>query len=170
MHPIFKLEIPKRLTLCCLQGERFLGGIDIHSALYEDESGKWTRKDFCPACWEQMESQLPSGRIAWKSKNDKKEKPPLSGKIQSAFQLFRQFIDSPENMENEIFVLGLFLAHAKQLIFRKELQQNGEWVHLYEVPKTGECFFVKTCVLTAIEIETIRQSLASKLTEQAALK
>ncbi len=166
MNSLFQLEIPKRQLSCALQGERLDTGKEIYSLLCEeDTSEKLIRRDYCQKCWKEVQPTLEniSKRIYWKSKYDKKPAPPPSTRVQRALVLLRELINSSPCAEEEIFVLSLLLSHARQLILRKEIEQDSHTFHLYEVAKQDDYFTIKVMNLTASQITTLQQLLASKL-------
>lgn len=167
MNSLFQLEIPKRNGQCAHEGERLLPGMDIYSLLLEEgEEQRLARRDFCSACWAKVrdvQSQLPSNRGHWKSKIEKRKVPEGASRVERALALLRILQQSPEPREAEIFVLCLFLSHARLLVLRQEFKKEGENYHLYEILRKDEFITVKVVNLSLLQIETLQKSLADQL-------
>lgn len=167
MNSLFQLEIPKRQAQCAHQGERLLPGMDIYSLLIEE--GKemcLARRDFCSACWTQIkavQSEQPSARGYWKSKIEKRKAPEGSSRVERALILLRNLLQLPEPPEAEIFVLCLFLSHARQIALRQEIQKEGFTYSLYEILHKEEFITIKVINLSQIQIESLQKSLAEQL-------
>jgi hypothetical protein len=167
MNSLFQLEIPKRSTQCAHQGERLLPGMDIYSLLIEEEnSPRLVRRDFCLACWTQVGSSQCEQLLArgyWKSKIEKRKVPEGSSRVERALALLCTLQQAVEPPEAEIFVLCLFLSHARQLALRQEFQQEGLTYHLYEILRKEEFFTVKVIHLSQMQIEGLQKTLADQL-------
>lgn len=167
MNSLFHLEIPKRNMHCAHQGERLLPGMEIYSLLIEEgEEQRLARRDFCSACWMKVrdaQSLLPSNRGHWKSKIEVRKVPEGASRTEKALALLRILQQSPEPQEAEIFVLCLFLSHARQLALRKEFKREAESYHLYEILRKDEFVTIKVVNLSHFQIETLQKSLADQL-------
>lgn len=165
MNSLFQLEIPKRNTHCAEQGERLSAGMEIYSLLIEGETKELTRRDFCSACWtnRQIQEAKEASFGHWKSKIEQRKTSSESSRVGRALILLRELLQTTDPQEAEIFVLCLFLAHARQLALRQEFQKEGVNYHLYEVLRQEEFITVKAFTLSHLQIETIQQSLACKL-------
>ena len=165
MNSLFQLEIPKRQSHCFHQGERLSPGMEIYSLLLEDPSQTVCRRDFCSLCWSsiQIEREFPNNRGYWKSKIESKKSIKSSNRIERALTLLREKLNAAENNEAELFVLCLFLSHARQLTLRQEFQKDGETYQLYEILRQEEFVTVKVLVLSEAQIEAIQKSLADQL-------
>jgi hypothetical protein len=165
MNSLFSISIPKRQAVCAHQSEKFTPGMDVFSLLTEDESEKIIRHDFCATCWThiQPEINLQKNRGYWKSTIEKKTKLSDASRAEQALALLRLLLENPVPHEAEIFVLCLFLAHARQLVLRKESVKEGTTYYHYELLKRGEWMTVKMVQLSSVEIETIQRSIADKL-------
>lgn len=167
MNSLFQLEIPKRSSQCAHQGERLLPGMEIFSLLLEEtEKQSLSRRDFCSACWthvKHVEGEQPTARGYWKSKIEKRKTPEGSSRIERALALLRTLQQAPELKEAEIFVLCLFLSHARQLALRQEFQKEDQTYHLYEILRKEEFLTIKVINLSQIQIEELQKSLADQL-------
>lgn len=166
MKTPFQLEIPKRNVLCSNKGERLEPGMDIYSALLENEGQKFFRKDFCFSCWNSLQA-CEKGRLEtkvfWRSKIEPKKTVENLNRTGKALFLLRDFLNHPNGKEEEIFVLSIFLSHARQLALRQEFQKEGIDYHLYEILRQDEFLTVRAFILSDSQIETIQKSLASQL-------
>ncbi len=166
MNSLFQLDIPKRNGQCAYQGERLLPGMEIYSLLIEEDTQRLVRRDFCSACWKQVraiEEKQPSARGYWKAKIEKRKMSEGSSRVERVLALLRTLQQASEPQEAEIFVLCLFLAHARQLALRQEFQKEGVTYHLYEILRKEEFVTVKLMNLSQVQTETLQQSLAGQL-------
>lgn len=161
---LFQIDIPKRNGLCAGKGEKLVPGMEYFSLLLSNESYETVREDYCLECWE--ERTVPAGynsRGHWKSKVDPKKIGASSTRSDQALQLLREYLQQPGQHEEEIFVLALFLSHAKKLILRREFKEGEIAWGLYEMPQDEEFFTIKILSLTRLETERIQKTLAEKL-------
>jgi hypothetical protein len=164
MNSLFQVEIPKRNPHCFHQGERLLPGMEIYSLLLEDESQHLMRRDFCLACWTQVQGQVEKEACGyWKSKIEQRKASSKSSRIDRALTLLREFQQAAESREAEMFVLCLFLAHARQMALRQEFQKEGITYQLYEILHQEEYVTVKMVALSQLQIEAIQIALAKQL-------
>jgi hypothetical protein len=164
MTPLLHIQIPKRQAHCHKGKERLLPGTDYYSLLKEgDES--MLRQDFCPHCWTTLaEEERQQAFSYWKSHiEEKKESIPFQTRPLRALAVLKNLLFQPDGNSAELFVLALYLAHARQLILRKEFEENGETYCLYEVVRQDEFFTIKKVALSQLEVEQLQYSLAIKL-------
>lgn len=171
MHPLFKIDIPKRSSHCIKGGERLIPGMDYYSLLLDEETQKMVRQDFCPTCWQQAVTQgdLTKNRGHWQSRVDAKHEKGSAqslNKIEKALSILKESQAMSERNDAEIFVLALYLARARQLILRKEMKDKGSYYNLYEIANQDEFLTIKKVDLSGLEINTIQQSLSKKLCMQ----
>ncbi|MBA2367904.1 MAG: hypothetical protein H0V82_02635 [Candidatus Protochlamydia sp.] len=160
---LFQIDIPKRNGLCAGKGEKLVPGMEYFSLLLSSESYEIIREDYCMECWQ--ERTLPAGfnsRGHWKSKVEAKKIVASSARSDQALHLLREFVLNQQQYEEEIFVLALFLSHAKKLILRKEFKEGETPFALYEMPQSEEFFTIKVLSLTRFETERIQKTLAEK--------
>jgi hypothetical protein len=166
MASFFSIEIPRRSSCCVKGGEKLYPGMDYYSLLQE-EGKTFLRKDFCLHCWEEPQKgeQLMT---YWRSKVQVKESqiPSSAPKHLKALSLLKEMCKEPASIEeNELFILALYLARAKQLILRKEWEQEGQVYYLYEIVESEEIVTIKKVDLSLLNIENIQQKLAQKLND-----
>lgn len=159
--------IPKRHLNCSRGAHPFSPGDKCYTFV-SAEPNRWSRQDLCEACWFDLKSQgLPAGiKSHWQTKVQNKEslKPLSKQKEERALDILKEIINkgSPEE-EREAFVLALYLARKKLLIFRQEIELLGEVVYLYESVKTEELFSIKKTTLTPSDIENLQIRLSELL-------
>jgi uncharacterized protein YxeA len=165
MNSLFKLEIPKRNAYCSHGGERLLPGMEIYSLILEGNAQRLARRDFCCACWQQVQGE--GGGLEpcsyWKSKIEQRKSVVASSRIERALTLLRDLQQASEQQEAEIFVLCLFLSHARQLALRQEFQKEEVTYQLYEILRKEEYLTIKALNLSHTQIEEIQKSLAYQL-------
>lgn len=147
------LKIPRRQSICNRGGELFQPGMEFFSHLYEGEKGEWVRKDFCLACHEKTVDTVGF----WKGKvpHPKEKKLPVERNAR-ALALLRIALES--GAEEDAFVLGLFLARARLIVARQEVEGRI----LYEILETEEMVAVPRLALSTLEIATIQTRLAQQ--------
>lgn len=166
MNSLFQLDIPKRNVLCHHGEERLLPGMEYYSLIADDENAKIIRRDYCQACWHvvSVNQHLSNSHGYWQSKIEPKcEIKVIQSKTLRALVLLRQLLNQEDRNEGELFVLSLFLARARQLIFRKEIVQAGIKYYLYEMNHQDEFLTIKKIELTSDEIRILQQVLSEKL-------
>lgn len=163
----FQIEIPRRSQSCFAGKEIFIPGMDYYSTLEEDESGNWSRRDFCPACWEKFacEEAFKNSWSHWKSKVGIKKAADLpADRSERALILLKEALaKSAEEDKDEAFVLALFLARNKKLALREEVKHSdGSLYNIYEVIATEEMLAVPKLDLSQLQVAKVQQVLAQK--------
>lgn len=138
---IMKQIIPKRNSSCCLDQQKFVGGIKIYSILCTKKE-EWQRIDYCEHCWTNNKAQLLQQAVVfWESlyplKEKKKEHPD-----NNALDLFKElaFFEDQETLYKR-FMLALYLERKNQIVLRyKNLKMN---IFSYEIYESGEIYDVK---------------------------
>lgn len=165
MNSLFQLQIPKRNSRCFKGGEPLIPGMEYYSLLLEEkENQKVIRQDFCSVCWHDANIKgNVSNQSYWQSRIEHKLNEPQSqSKVAKALSLLRKMLTEPNN-EPELFVMALFLARARQLVLRREFEENGCQYYLYEVARLDEFVTIKKIELSLLETATIQHSLSQKL-------
>lgn len=173
---MFPVDIPKRSHACFKDKEPFLSGMDYFSALLLDEKKSgFIRHDYCTKCWHEVQNSDTSNKTylkdiasTWKSSVPKKqviELPKL--RDERALHLLKEAISSEEintdaNLQNEAFILSLFLSRKRKLLFRQEIVKNSLTYTLFEVKETEEMLLVPKLEISELEIEMTRKTLAAK--------
>jgi len=154
------LKIPRRQSTCQRGGEPFQPGMEFFSHLYEGEKGEWVRKDFCPACHEKSLNTVGF----WKGKvpYPKEKKLPVERNAR-ALALLRIALENGQ--EPDAFVLALYLARARLIVARQEVDGRT----LYEVLETEEMLAVTRLALSTLEIEAIQTRLAQQFATDGSL-
>lgn len=169
MNSLFQLDIPKRNTHCSNKGERLEAGMKYYSLLIEEGKQKFIRQDFCVPCWEEsgVHKNLTDskGHGYWQSSIEVKPPTiqPQQNKILKALSLLKEMLQQGMNNFDEQFVLALYLARAKHLVFRQEIEQEGEKYYLYEIPGQDEFLTIKKMKLSELEVAAIQKNISSKL-------
>lgn len=164
MNSLLRHEIPKRHLNCVQDGVKFIPGSEIYSLLYEDDSEKLQRKDFCSSCWNEKLNQDVKfkKRVHWKFQLEKKDIPTPSNRSQQALVLLKELRHTTQEKE-KLFILCLYLARLKVLALRKELRNDEGLFYLYEILNEEDYLTVQVFDLHAQQIALIQQSIASCL-------
>jgi len=166
MNPLRQFEIPKRNARCFYREETFHPGMDVYTLLCQKEGEPFSRRDFCHVCWQErgpLESSLPEAKGYWKSHIEPKKPPGESSKADKAMALLKELIASSDSSVDEVYILCLFLARAKRLALRKELQKEEISYQVYEILGQEECFAVQVVTLSPPQVVMIQESIAAKL-------
>jgi len=167
MKPLFQTEIPKRNTCCAHLGEPLISGMEIYSLLIEDDqTEKLSRRDYCSVCWNSLKGKQENPaplKSYWKSKIEKKRAAEGTARTERAYSLLRALLQEGEAEEKKIFVLCLFLSHARKIVLRQEIQNESGIYHLYEILHKEEFITVKAINLSDIQVEEIQKSIAGQL-------
>jgi hypothetical protein len=159
------IEIPRRASVCALGQEPLQEGSVYYSMLEEGDGLQ--RKDYCSACWNQVRSDS-NPRAFWKSKVLPKvssQKRQVVDFSRYAFILLKEALET--GIEEEAFVLALYLARKKQLFLRNEMERApGERYSLYEVAETEEMLAVKKFDLTNFQADKVQDNLARKFSSK----
>jgi hypothetical protein len=166
MNSLYTLDIPRKSSHCCLQGERFEPGMEMYSLLLEEESEKLSRRDYCSVCWNEGRKESDGSRTYWKSVIERKKNEKDLSRIERGVSILRELLKQPDPNESELYVLCLFLARARQVALRQEYKKEGISYQMYEIIRYEEFLTVKVISLSDVEIEIIQKSLAEKFNEK----
>lgn len=152
---VLHAEIPRRCGNCRTCSTPFSSG-DSYCSILKDTD----RHDFCIACWGRFQD-IPSG-CHWKSTVPlKKETPSIPPtKFSVAVDLLRAG-DAIEPAE--AFLLALYLVRKRILAFRKDYRDGDRIFGLYEVISTEEMIPVRKVSLAGLDLESVKASIAFKL-------
>lgn len=161
-----QIQIPRRQACCLQAGEKFIPGMEYYSVLEEQDAQLFVRQDFCSACWEQSEKakQLTESQSYWKAKvPSKKEEPASQPRLVRALSLLKELARESEEKQEEAFILAVYLAHARRLVLRQEIEREGVFYSLYEIPHTEEWITVKKINPFGLDIQKMKELLSQKL-------
>lgn len=163
-----QFKIPRRSLRCFHGNEPLEPGVEYYSLLLEgDEPGVYSRQDLCHACWQRMSKEkINDSKAYWKAIVPKKVQPSELPKQRDirAWHLFKEALDKedPQTLI-ETFVLSLYLARKKKLIFRKAITlENLQPAFLYEAADTEEIFCIRQFTLAEEKIAQVQADLAQK--------
>jgi len=162
----FVIEVPKRNQTCMLGSESFTPGMAYCSLLIKnEETSEFQRLDYCLKCWEK-EGKIPDGDVSyWKSKvpQEKMKESAIPGTHEEkALELFKQAV--LENVDDDAFILALWLVRKKKLILRHCFHdQSGQEIYLYEDLATEETFSVRKIALSNEKVLELQARLAKSL-------
>lgn len=168
---MFPIDIPKRSQVCSKDNQILSPGMDYFSTLILDEKKSgFVRHDYCMKCWLEIEKKEQSLEITskWKSTVPKKQNIELPKlKDERALYLLKELLSNDDfyrtpQLQNEAFVLSLFLSRKRLMLFRGDLEKNALSHTLYEVKETEEMLLVPKLDLSSDQIEQTKLSLAEK--------
>lgn len=141
--------------MCHSCQKAFKEGSVCHSFL----STEMNRTDYCQECLCLVD--LGQFCVSWKSKVKFLQKKKNEEERGQPFDLLKEALCSGN--DEEAFVLGLYLAHKRFLILRKEIEEENERFFLYENVATEEILAVRKLDLGSLETAKIQENLAHKL-------
>ncbi|KAF3362035.1 Uncharacterized protein PHSC3_001346 [Chlamydiales bacterium STE3] len=151
----FLLQIPKRSSTCSHGKETFSDGMDYYSFIQQEKDHLYVRFDYCQHCWRQLEL---SEMTFWKGRiSSKKENKPKSSEESALLYLDQVLSDSTK--KEELFILALYLARKKILVFRKSLESHD----LYENLETEEMLSIPKVAISSLDLPVLQKKLAEKL-------
>jgi hypothetical protein len=167
-YSLHQIEIPRRNSSCFKGGECLNSGMEYYSLLSHHDEQAVKRCDFCVSCWQKFseEADLTKGVVYWKSRIEIKKDAEVTqeqSKMGKALSLLRTLLQEQHQQEEEIFVLALFLAHARRLILRKEFEKEGMSYSVYEVANQEDWLMIKKVDLSHLETSVIQKSLSTQL-------
>jgi hypothetical protein len=161
------LEIPRRNALCDKGQEPIKAGMEYYSVLIEDANREWKRLDYCSVCWKNEcgDSFLKQAKVQWKSKRQSKEEV-TTGESADALEMLKERLQlDTEESRQEAFILALFLARDRQIVLRKEIEEEN--LLFYEAFETEEIFPVRKIKLNHLDIVKLKNSIEKKLASSA---
>lgn len=159
---LFRIQIPRRLSHCCLCEGPFSKGKIYHSVVHT-EDGDPKRQDYCVNCWEQVSVEVRQAQGQhWKGQVPEKETAndeDLSQEERALTLLKNLLAEEEKSATEEAFVLALFLAREKRLVRRSE----NESVIEYEDLASSEFLRVARIDIESLQVEALQERLAKKL-------
>jgi hypothetical protein len=157
------LELPRR-SLACRQCTKSLADEEYCISRYEEG----TRCDYCCTCWQLEESHThtESSPYIWKTRIPKKDpgQPAYLRKETKALAYLKEIIGC-ENKSQEQYFLSLYLMRKKILNLKKEIDNQDQPYHLFEVVETGEMLPIPKIPLSQLDSKEVQKELATRLSK-----
>jgi len=165
-NPLHKPIIPRRSRSCSKSKKKFEPGDEYLSIIFEKEhEGLMHREDISISYWEEHRDDmlLQEACSSWRAKipeglNAPKEPEEM---LERAFELFFEYLDKPDPMK--AFILALFLARKKVMIFRQEMMHQDRQTYVFEVVETEEMVCVDVMKPTLSQTQEIQDELAREV-------
>jgi hypothetical protein len=166
-------KITARSHTCQSCGNAFKDKEVYHTFLFEKKS-ELVRFDICDACWRNQgssESSLPvgfdkKGFISyWQGVYEVPPPPPPEPiRKETAETMLRKLIElnNPEHLD-AIFILAVMLERKKLLKIKKEFNENGKRIFVYEHVKTGDVFTIADPELDFEKLGEVQNKVARLL-------
>lgn len=155
-------EIKRSSNGCLLCNKEFSEEEEYYSALF-DENNTFTRKDFCPSCWNKGKKE---GFFSfWKTKVPKKDKPVQAFvNIEVLLDMFIRLEGNNETHQRNLrYVLALYLIRKKVFKLTSLKRQDGEEIITLFYPKEDREFSVFNLNLKEEEIDAITSEMSQLL-------
>lgn len=155
-------NVEKTSKRCSTCQRQFVEEETFFSALY-DEIQQFTRKDFCPTCWEKNE--LSTIFSFWKTRIPKANTPQKKHIDTSIIMdFFLRLEGHPEPEKKKLrYALALFLMRKKLLKYKDVVRNNEQELLLLEYPQGNKVFEVCNPLLTEEEIVALTNNLLKLL-------
>lgn len=166
-------KITARSHSCQSCGNAFKDKEVYHTFLFEKKH-ELARFDICDTCWKNQgspDTSLPvgfdkKGFISyWQGVYEVPPPPPPEPiKKETAETLLRKLIEmnNPEHLD-AIFILAVMLERKKLLKVKKELNENGKRIFVYEHAKTGDIFTIADPNLDFDKLSEVQNKVAHLL-------
>lgn len=170
---LIQLPRPSKACLQCQAG--FSVGLEYFSVVHGDDftpsktkANPLQRSDFCLACWDKLRSENSTQALGacWKTRvaTTKEPLPKAQKRVEIALELLQGANHADHDLSQaEIFFLALYLARQRQLLYRKEIEKEGERYQLFEIVETEEILAVKKIDLRHVDLNQLQMSLATRL-------
>jgi len=165
-NPLHKPVIPRRSRVCSKTKKKFEPGDEYMSIILDGEhEGLFHREDIFLDYWEQHrdEDLLKAACSSWRAKVPEGPDVPKEPEelLERAFELFFEYLDKPDPLR--AFILALFLARKKVMIFRQEMMHQDRQTYVYEVVETEEMVCVDVIKPTLQQIQEIQDELSREI-------
>jgi hypothetical protein len=163
MNPLAnEWTIKHRSDVCTATNRPFAEGEYFYTLLFREPDG-FRREDLSEQAWTARNENIRPFSF-WRSRFEPAPPTPPDplGK-ETAEQLFRRLIASPESPPNACYVLAVMLERKRVLKqIRTEPGADGR-ILVYEHPDTGDVFLVRDPELRLDELESVQTEVANLL-------
>ena len=165
-------QIPRRNKNCSGNQEPLTTGSVVYSFIMETNEGLFKRMDFCEACWKSyLNTRQDISRLNyWRYIQQAVKENPKTGRTQATLNLLQEMLDEEVKAKDEIYVLTLFLQHARKLILRHEFEREGVKWGVFEIVDKDEFLTIEIIHVDHLQITPLQNSLAHKITTHLALE
>ncbi len=154
--------IKHRSDVCTATNRPFQKGEYFYTLLFPEADG-FRREDLSEEAWSARNENIQPFSF-WRSRFEPApETPPEPLGKETAEQLFRRLIASPDAPANACYVLAVMLER-KRMLKQIRTDQNGDTrVLVYEQPQTGDVFLVRDPQLRLAELESVQTEVINLL-------
>jgi len=167
MAPKDPWAIQTRAKECAYTGHVFTNGEPYFTALFRDEnSGEFSRHDYCEAAWKELQPTLTKVFSSWKSVFRIAVKPTKQPAVtqETAEQLLAQLVEQDDQAtENARFILAIMLERKRILVETDTQKISNSILRIYQNKKTGEVYIIRDPNIPLSEIESIQEEVATML-------
>ena len=154
--------IKHRSDVCTATNRPFSEGEYFYTLLFRERDG-FRREDLSEQAWAVRNENIQPFSF-WRSRFEPAPRmPPEPLGKETAEQLFRRLVASPEAPPNACYVLAAMLER-KRMLKQIRTEDNGEGrVLVYEQPDTGDVFLVRDPQLRLDQLEEVQTEVANLL-------
>ena len=154
--------IKHRSDVCTTTKRPFLEGEYFYTLLFRDGDG-FRREDLSEEAWAARNENIQPFSF-WRSRFEPAPvAPPEPLGKETAEQLFRRLVTSPNAPANACYVLAVMLERKRVLKqIRAETSDQGRTL-VYEQPETGDVFLIRDPQLRLDEVEDVQTEVANLL-------
>jgi hypothetical protein len=163
MNPLAnEWAIKHRSDVCTATNRPFTEGEYFYTLLFREPDG-FRREDLSEQAWAKRNENIQPFSF-WRSRFEPTPAtPPEPLGKETAEQLFRRLVASPEAPPNACYVLAVMLER-KRVLKQIRTEVNGDSrVLVYEQPDTGDVFLVRDPQLRLDEVEAVQNEVANLL-------
>ena len=163
MNPLAnEWAIKHRADACAATHRPFRPGEYFYTLLFREGDG-FRREDLSEEAWRARNDNIQPFSF-WKTRYEPAPAaPPEPLAKETAEQLFRRLISSPDAPANACYVLAVMLERKRVLKQIKTDQAETGRVLVYEQPASGDVFIVPDPQLRMDEIESVQNEVAQLL-------
>ncbi|HJT80218.1 MAG TPA: hypothetical protein VJ719_03390 [Chthoniobacterales bacterium] len=159
--------IKHRSDVCTATNRPFQEGEYFYTLLFREADG-FRREDLSEEAWAARNENIQPFSF-WRSRFEAAPQTPSEplGK-ETAEQLFRRLMASPDAPANACYVLAVMLER-KRVLKQVRTDESGEArILVYEQPQTGDVFLVRDPQLRLGELESVQTEVVNLLSGAAA--
>jgi len=154
--------IKQRSEICNATHRPFTPGEVFYTLLYREGDG-FRREDLSEEAWRDRNENIRPFSF-WRSRFEPTpETPPEPLGKETAEQLFRRLVASPDAPPNACYVLAVMLERKRVLKQIRTDQSGDDRILVYELPQTGDVFLVRDPQLRLDELESVQTEVSNLL-------
>jgi hypothetical protein len=158
--------IKHRSDFCTATKRPFSEGEYFYTLLFRDGDG-FRREDLSEEAWASRNENIQPFSF-WRSRFEPAPAvPPEPLGKETAEQLFRRLVSTPDAPANACYVLAVMLERKRVLKQVRTQTADGARILVYEQPDTGDVFLIRDPQLRLDQVEAVQNEVMNLLREPA---